>query len=129
MRKHAHARPRGVWWNASPEKLGALRSFRRFINQELSSPTRMHGGSNTIVRHDTHQSSEAFQSLQSTLYVSDLMSWASFRRIDDLDKNSFMVSTLYFILTLVQGGDLHLQYACAIAGVIVIEHTTQGELY
>ena len=58
---------------------------------------------------------EAFQSLQSTLYVSGLMSWASYRLIGDLDKNDFMFSTLYFTLALVLGGDLHLQYACIIA--------------
>ena len=36
---------------------------------------------------------KAFESLYSTLYMSGLMRWASYRQIDDLDKNSF-----YFVI-------------------------------
>ena len=59
MRKHAHAR--GVWGHAPPEmkkKLGALRSLLRpYLYPNATSPTRVHGESNTSVRHATRQSS------------------------------------------------------------------------
>ena len=60
MRKHAHAR--GVWGHVPPEKflkLGALRLLlRSYLYTNATSPTRVHGGSNTAVRHDTRQSSQ-----------------------------------------------------------------------
>ena len=57
MRKHAYAR--GVWGHVPPEKLGALRSLlRSYSYTNTNSPTRVHGGSNTAVRHDTRQSSQ-----------------------------------------------------------------------
>ena len=60
MRKHTHAR--GVWGHAPPQKfffkLGALRSLLRpYLYPNATSPTRVHGESNTSVRHDTRQSS------------------------------------------------------------------------
>ena len=55
MLMHAHAR--GVWVHA-PQKLGALRPLlRSYLYPNATSPTRVHGGSNTAIRHDTHQSS------------------------------------------------------------------------
>ena len=72
-------------------KLGALRSLLRpYLYPNATSPTRVHGESNTSVRHDTRQSSRG---VYSRPYVAGLMRWASYRRIDDLDKNSF-----YFVL-------------------------------
>ena len=57
--KHTHAR--GVWGHAPPEKffkLGALRLLLRpYLYPNATSPTRVHGGSNTAVRHNTRQSS------------------------------------------------------------------------
>ena len=38
-------------------KLGALRLLLRYPN--ATSPTRVHGGSNTAVHHNTHQSSRS----------------------------------------------------------------------
>ena len=75
-------------------KLGALRSLLRpYLYPNATSPTRVHGGSNTTICHDTRQSSRGVSVTIVTLYVSGLMRWASYRRIDNLDKNSF-----YFIL-------------------------------
>ena len=61
MCKHVHAR--GVWGHVPPEKivkLGALRSLLRsyLYPNAAASPTRVHGGSNTAVRHNTCQSSQ-----------------------------------------------------------------------
>ena len=57
MCKHAHTR--GVLRHAPPEKffkLGALRSLLRpYLYPNATSPTRVHGGSNTAIRHDTRQ--------------------------------------------------------------------------
>ena len=51
----------GVWGHAPPEKfikLGALRSLLRpYLYPNATSLTRVHGGSNTTVRHNTRQSS------------------------------------------------------------------------
>ena len=59
MCKHTHARV--VWGHAPPEKslkLGALRLLlRSYLYPNATSPTRVHGGSNYIVRHNTRQSS------------------------------------------------------------------------
>ena len=41
------------------KKLGALRSLLRpYLYPNATSPTGVHGGSNTAVCHDTHQSSQ-----------------------------------------------------------------------
>ena len=49
MRKHAHAR----------EEKFALRSLlRSYLYPNTTSPTRVHGGSNTAVCHNTCQSSQ-----------------------------------------------------------------------
>ena len=59
MCKHKYAR--GVWGYAPPDKsfkLGALRShLRSYLNSNATSPTRVHGRSNTAILYDTHQSS------------------------------------------------------------------------
>ena len=57
MHKHAHSR--GVWGHAPPEKLGALRLLLRLYSYpNATSPTRVHGGSNTAICHNTRQSSQ-----------------------------------------------------------------------
>ena len=76
-------------------KLGALRSLLRpYLYPNATSSTRVHGGSNTSIRHDTRQSSRGVSvTIFDLVRVRGQMRWASYRRIDDLDKNSF-----YFVL-------------------------------
>ena len=76
----------GVWGHAPPEKLGALRSLLRpYLYPNATSPTRVHGGSDTAVCHDTCQSSWGI-----SVTIVDLVSvGTACRRIDNLDKNSF----------------------------------------
>ena len=54
---HKHAPTRGVWGHAPAGKffkLGALRLLLRpYLYPNATSSTRVHGGSNTTVRHDT----------------------------------------------------------------------------
>ena len=85
MCKHAHAR--GVWGHALLEinfKLGALTSpLRPYMYPNVTSSTRVHGRSNTAIHHDTCRSSLGI------IVDLGLMRWASYRRIDKLDENSF----------------------------------------
>ena len=79
MRKHAHTR--GVWGEIFV-KLGVLRSLPRpYLYPNATSPTRVHGG----VYYYTRQLSRAI-----SVTIVDLVHVgpASYRWIDDLDKNS-----------------------------------------
>ena len=87
---------------APPEmflKLGALRSLLwpyNYLYLSVTGPTRVHGGSNTAVRHDAlHQLSRPVS--VTTFYVSILMTYT-----DELTTWTRTVSTLYFALKLVQ---------------------------
>ena len=88
--KHTHAR--WVQGHAPPEKknfkLGVLKSLLRpYLNPNTTSQTRVHGGSNTAVHHNTCQSSRGVS------LTIGCVGPASYRQSDNLDKNSF-----YFVL-------------------------------
>ena len=81
MRKHAHST--GIWGHAPPEKCSKLDALRYLLRPYLypnaTSPTRMHGRSNTAVCQNTHQSSQGI-----SVAVVDLLRvgpdrWASYR--------------------------------------------------
>ena len=92
VHKYTHARR--VWGHVSPRKklkLGPLRSLLRpYLYPNATSPTRVHGRSNTAICQDTRQSSRGISvTIVGLLHVGP----ASYRRIDDMDINSF-----YFVL-------------------------------
>lgn len=104
-------------------KLGALKlDLRSYLCPSATSLSRVHGGSDASVCHDTRQSS---RSVSVTIVNLVRVRPNEVDILKQIDEEHFL---LYLTLNQfkLKGGDLHLQYTCVISidMVIVSKHTS-----